>query len=160
MKSKRFHKDVYIALFSVYLALLLSWVLFSDVFGRSGFDNLKGATAEDYAAAFDERVCLIPFKTIFGFFKGLADKTVSLRAFVINIFGNILVFAPFGVFLPLIFKAQRKLSRFLLTVIFIVLSIETLQFLLLTGYSDIDDLILNTLGACAAFVIFKRFAKQ
>ena len=36
----------------------------------------------------------------------------------------------------------------------IVVIVEILQFILLTGSCDIDDVILNVLGACVAYKLF------
>lgn len=60
-----------------------------------------------------------------------------------------------GIFLPLLFKKQNKLKNFILTNIAIILTIESLQFLSLSGSFDIDDLILNLLGALLIYRLYK-----
>ena len=69
--------------------------------------------------------------------------------------GNIIACMPFAFFLPLLFKKQNNLKVFTLTMILIVLIIELLQFITLSGSFDIDDLILNVLGAVILFLILK-----
>ena len=61
-----------------------------------------------------------------------------------------------GIFLPLLFKKQNKLKKFILTNIAIILAIESLQFLSLSGHFDIDDLILCTLGMMLFYVIYNK----
>ena len=60
-----------------------------------------------------------------------------------------------GLFLPLLFKKQNKLKNFIFTNIAIILVIEVLQFLSLSGSFDIDDLILNLLGALLIYGLYK-----
>jgi glycopeptide antibiotics resistance protein len=40
------------------------------------------------------------------------------------------------------------------------ISIETLQFLLETGVSDIDDVFFNTCGAILGYLIYRLFRKK
>ena len=42
----------------------------------------------------------------------------------------------------------------IITMLIMVIFIEILQFVLLTGSCDIDDVILNVLGACIAYKVF------
>lgn len=78
-----------------------------------------------------------------------------------NIFGNILMFAPLGFFLPLLWRKWDGARVFLVGMGLSVL-IETVQ--LFTGRgTDIDDVILNTLGAVIGYAIFwilKRIAPR
>ncbi|MPN11460.1 hypothetical protein SDC9_158761 [bioreactor metagenome] len=76
-----------------------------------------------------------------------------MNSVVINIVGNIIAFTPFAFFLPLFFKKLRSFSRFLLAMICIVSTVELLQFVLLAGSCDIDDVILNVGGSCMAYGI-------
>lgn len=61
-------------------------------------------------------------------------------------FGNILWFVPFGMYLEATGRIRRLWQAALIGFLF-SLCIETLQFLFGTGYSELDDLVLNTLGA-------------
>ena len=60
-----------------------------------------------------------------------------------------------GFFLPLLFKKQNKLKVFIFTNIMIILTIELLQFLSLSGSFDIDDFLLNILGALITYGLFR-----
>ncbi len=100
---------------------------------------------------------LIPFKTIFQFIFGSSD-IYSGKAWIlnriVNMIGNIILFFPVGLFLPLVnerFKSFKKTCLFGITVIFLV---EIIQYL--TGRSaDIDDLILNMTGLIAGYFSLK-----
>ena len=52
-------------------------------------------------------------------------------------------------------EKQKKLKNFLLTMICIVVGIELLQFITISGCCDIDDVILNVLGSLIMFVILR-----
>ena len=80
---------------------------------------------------------------------------INTKAFIANIIGNICAFMPCGLFLPLIFKKMNNYYRFLLDMIFMVIIIELLQFVTMSGSCDIDDLILNVLGASIVYFIVK-----
>ena len=63
---------------------------------------------------------------------------------------------PFAFFLKYLFKRENKFINFLLTIVLIVISFELIQLLTLSGSFDIDDIILNTLGAIL-FYLFINF---
>ncbi len=136
----------------IYLSVVLYWVLFDGGFGRAGLQNLGDISLNAYREHFSETGNLVPFRTVKLFFDGFfLHHTVSFKAFAVNIFGNVLVFVPFGVFLPVLFKRQNKFWVFLLTMTAFVFCIEALQLLLLTGSPDIDDIILNVLGGALGY---------
>lgn len=65
---------------------------------------------------------------------------------------NILMFIPFGAFLPIYFGRFRKMSTTVLAGTFMSLTIEVLQ-LFTFRLTDIDDLIMNTLGTLLGYGI-------
>ena len=71
------------------------------------------------------------------------------RYFIYLFFGNLLWFVPAGILVRLWGGRlwQAVLAGFLLS-----LSIETAQFVLGSGVSELDDLILNTLGALVGYL--------
>ena len=68
---------------------------------------------------------------------------------------------PLGILLPLVSNRLRTLKRVLVVALVLSLTIEATQFLLrFVGNPravDIDDVILNTLGACVGFALYKAF---
>ena len=102
------------------------------------------------------RVNLIPFYTV----REISDKS-GYYTILINNIGNIVALMPMGVFLPLLFFRQRRVKMFVLTNVFCVMLIESLQMLFLMGAWDIDDLILNVTGAVLMFLVMRtRLAKN
>lgn len=134
-------------IFVLYLITLIKLTLFDRDYGRVGlnFFNWNKENIQVYLRNNN----LIPFKTIIEYI--VRQDRVAL----INLFGNIIAFAPMGLFLPLLFKKQKKTFFFILTNIIIVLVIEILQFLSLSGSFDIDDLILNIGGALIIYSLYK-----
>lgn len=94
---------------------------------------------------------LIPFTTIK--FYLLCDSMPLLRR-AGNIFGNIALFIPIGMLLPVISRAARKVIPLFLISTFLSLILELFQYILGTGSADIDDVILNALGGLVGYVIF------
>ena len=80
--------------------------------------------------------------------------------FFYNSFGNVLCFVPFGIFFPIVFSKRATFLRTVLMGMLFSVGIETLQFLLVTGVSDIDDVFFNTCGAIWGYVIFKIVKKS
>ena len=75
-----------------------------------------------------------------------------------QIIGNFLMLFPLGIFLPLLYK---RISNFVLVLIVSLLVSGTMELLqLITSFrsTDVDDIFLNTLGACTGFVIYKIFS--
>ena len=70
-----------------------------------------------------------------------------------NIFGNIIMFVPIGFLLPTIWIRYRDLYKTTLFGMFLSLSIEVMQMPLARG-TDIDDIILNTLGVVLGYGIY------
>ena len=71
-----------------------------------------------------------------------------------EIFPNIMIFVPFGVFIPIVFKRMRKIYMTALAAFTVILSIEVFQYFIGRS-SDIDDLIANLLGGMIGYGIFK-----
>ena len=138
--------------FLIYTVTIFSLTLFDEIYGRQGLiiiDWDKTLLNNYLTNSFN----LKPFHTIHLFTKGYMDGIVSFKNFSINVIGNLTAFMPYGLFLPLIFKSMRKYYKFLIAMILIVVVIELLQFVTMSGSCDIDDLILNVVGASIIYLI-------
>ena len=82
-------------------------------------------------------------------------KNGNTEYFIINFLGNIAVFIPIGFLLPLLWNIKG--GRVLLTGAVCSLLIELCQ-LFLPRSSDVDDLILNTLGTLLGWLVYKLFS--
>ncbi len=132
-------KKVFLTLFYVYLVMLLYFLFFSNRYGRT-------VRSEGY------RYNLKPFDEISRYIKH--RSSINMEYFLVNIFGNVLAFAPFGFLLPMIWKKLRHfLPAVLITAVF-SLCIECFQLITRVGSFDVDDIILNTAGGIIGYVIF------
>ncbi|GIO85106.1 hypothetical protein J25TS5_20380 [Paenibacillus faecis] len=78
----------------------------------------------------------------------------SPKVWMINLVGNVGVFVPFGVLLPLFLKEGRLLLKSLCLFLSGVFVLESLQLLTKRGSWDIDDFILNTLGFLLGYGLY------
>lgn len=116
-------------LFGLYLAAMLALV---------GFPSLMTLNI-------DLSVNIIPFLDMIPDFK--------------NACLNVLLFVPFGIFLPILWSSFRSLRRTVLTGLAVSGVIELAQ-LFTFRTTDINDLITNTLGAALGFCIAKKFTQN
>ncbi|NEW07517.1 hypothetical protein GK047_16040 [Paenibacillus sp. SYP-B3998] len=98
---------------------------------------------------------LIPLRTI-GLYLFHMDA-FPWRVWVINLFGNMGVFMPFGICMPYLFRPAARYKIFILLFGCPLVGLEGLQMLLRVGSFDVDDLILNGLGASAAYAFYMHF---
>ena len=127
-------------LFLMYLCLLAYFMFFSESFGRTDTDR-------EYAYN------LVPLKEIIRYFRYY--RTLGMTLFLINIVGNIAAFMPFGFFLPIISRRSRKWYNTVSFGLVFSLTLETLQLVLRVGSFDVDDMLLNTIGAALGFWVYK-----
>ena len=138
IRSKKKIRFAFKLLLILYLAALAYVCLISEQLGRQ--------------AGAGYRYNLIPFREISRFYT--YKELVGFSSFMLNLFGNILVFIPFGFILPIILIRRRKLFNVILSTFFLSLMIETIQLFLRVGAFDVDDLILNTLGGVIGYILF------
>lgn len=152
--DKKILKINLIIYFLMYIFIVCMLTLFDDLYGRNGLMIIEwDKELLDYYLT--QSFNIIPFKTVKLFVDGYNNGIVNLKAFISNIFGNLVVFMPFAIFLPRLFDSMKKYWKFLIVMILIVSIIEVLQFVTLSGACDIDDLILNVFGASVMYFITK-----
>lgn len=152
--TKKILKVNLIIYFIIYTVTIITLTLFDEIFGRKGLVLIRwdNELLNNYIS---NSFNMIPFNTIKLFINGYINGIVTLKDFFINIFGNIAVLMPYGLFIPLIFKRVNKYYKFLIIMVSLVIVIEVLQFVTLSGSFDIDDLILNVLGTSLVYFICK-----
>ncbi|WJQ82721.1 VanZ family protein [Brevibacillus brevis] len=74
---------------------------------------------------------------------------------VFNLAGNVILFVPLGLLVPLLFLRFQNIHRVFFLTLFVSLIIETLQLLLSLGSFDVDDLLLNVLGGLIGYGMFR-----
>lgn len=139
--------------FLIYVILLGTFTLFDEMFGRD-ITNIFTDSRYMRMHYMSNQLNLIPFKTVFAYISGMLSGTFPFRTVMINIAGNIVAFAPFAFFVPLLFKRINTLCRFILYMTAVIVFVELLQFVTMSGSCDIDDLMLNLSGAilCYSFL--------
>ena len=143
-KQDYFFQVVVQSSFFVYVFAVLQltgyFILFKEISSQGWWDKM------DRRIETHDHVNFTPFKTI-GIYNTF-DKQVA---------GNFIMLLPLGIYLPLLYKRLRKISGFfvvLLASFLVSVGIELLQ--LATNYrsTDVDDVMLNTAGACVGFIIY------
>ena len=138
-KSETFTKLLYIS-FALFL-LILIWGIYFKANRFSGvIKNYKKLANKTPWERFTYDI--IPFVRF------------SRKDFILNM----LAFAPFGIYLPLIFKKHTHLKGFI-TCFLVSLSVELLQFITIVGTFSTNDLIANSLGYFIGAVIFAGIVK-
>ena len=126
-------------LFVFYILFLFWFLLLSDWYGRG-----RGMSEYHYN--------LELFKEIRRFW--VYREELGFLAFA-NLAGNVLIFVPFGFFMPMASRAWNR--SFFLTVFYsfgISFFVEVFQLLTKVGSFDVDDLLLNTAGGLCGYILF------
>ena len=108
----------------------------------------------DLDQIFNCRINLIPFVYLLDY--------ENKAHMIFNVFGNILMFVPTGILLPVLYKRLDKYYKVIGTGFLISLAIEILQLPFADRTSDVDDLLMNTLGVATGYVLYMivRYAKN
>lgn len=138
-KKERILRYCIFALFILYIIILLRITLFK----QASMYNLFAAIG-----ASERTISIIPFKSIFD----MISSDISLMRILENVLGNIIIFIPFGLLLPIILKKEYK--NIVLCGIIFSAFIEIIQFIFGLGSTDIDDLLLNTIGVIIGYLLF------
>ena len=137
--------------FILYCGLLSTLTLFDPMWGRNGISIFE-ITKEAFNNYISSSVNLIPFKTIIGYIKDIFTSLLDTSTIFTNLLGNLVCLMPLALFIPMLFKKINNTKNFLISILCITLGIELIQFITFSGSCDIDDVILNTLGA---FIMYK-----
>ena len=113
------------------------------------FSEGYGRVAE---AEREYRYNLVPFVEIRRFW--IYREQLGVFALFTNLIGNVLGFIPYGFILPVIHNGLRSGFLIILSGFGLSLCVETIQLVTKVGCFDVDDLILNTLGAALGYLAF------
>lgn len=126
-------------LFICYILAALYFMLFSEAMGR----NIH---SENY------RYNLVLFKEIKRYLYNI--ETIGYWSVVINLLGNVVCFIPFGIILPVTSRKFKKLYSVIFLMFLFSLFVELTQLLFKIGSFDVDDILLNVIGAFIGYVIY------
>lgn len=99
----------------------------------------------------------VPFKTIKMYIQYY--DLPGIRSFS-NLFGNVLIFVPLGILLPLVHRASRNIWIQLMNALFFIMGIEVFQLFSNFGSFDVDDIILNCFGVLIGRCIYQMIWKK
>lgn len=139
MKKNRHRKHGFILLV-LYLVLLTYFLFFAEAMGRNP------------DARADYSYNLVPFKEIRRFI--VYRSVLGYKAVFLNIVGNVVAFMPFGFILPEVWDQLNRWYTITLMGFIFSLCIETAQLVGRVGSFDVDDLLLNTVGALIGYFVF------
>ncbi len=123
------HNEIFNLLFIIYVLLL--------------FELLTG-TENSYGSGINN----IPFKEIMRYEFGS-------KMFIYNVLGNILIFVPFGYFISRYVK-PKKILPIIVDALITSVTVETVQLKIGRSF-DIDDIILNIVGAIIGYFVYIAF---
>jgi len=139
-------------LFERILYRLVNWGSFNRYFGYP-----EGTTSFFSAEVWKLNTNVIPFQNIYNYLIG--SQHFNLNIILYNTLGNILIFVPLGIFLSFIFSRFKTFSKVMMIGFTVTVSIELLQFFLQLGQFDIDDILLNTIGALLGYFVYTSISK-
>lgn len=138
MNDKRGNGVVKWILLLAYSAVMIYFLFFAELFDR--------------IPSYDYRYNLVPFKEITRFIK--YSGVLGIRTVAINILGNVLAFIPFGAALASISKSRVGFVMVTVYSAAFSIAVELVQLVTRVGCCDIDDVILNTIGGMAGYLIY------
>ncbi|OCT16368.1 hypothetical protein A8709_02760 [Paenibacillus pectinilyticus] len=159
MKQAKVRDDIVVpAIFAIYIYAVFKIILFK-------FDSIditflwhQLQRGLEYPGYFKNRLQLAnftPFESISMNIERLTNHDV------INLFGNIALFIPFGILLLLMSHNRRMtLSGIFMRSLGLSLSLECLQLVFSMGSFDVDDLILNVSGGILGYGIYKLMGRN
>jgi glycopeptide antibiotics resistance protein len=137
--------------------LIISFIIYSGAvlvilfFGQRGL----GFTDLSLMEYINSSSNFVPFKTIGTYVAAIFDGSMNRDIPIKNLAGNLILFLPMGVYLPFFFRRLDRISLFSGSMIILLFALEAIQLVTMRGSFDIDDFILNMMGALIGFAIWK-----
>lgn len=127
-------------MFVLYILVLIYFLFFADRYGQMAF------------AEREYHYNLVLFTEIRRFWT--YREQLGFLAVAANLLGNVVGFMPFGMILPLLSRNARGFFFITFSGFTLSLCVEVTQLMTKLGSFDVDDLIMNTLGTAAGYLIF------
>ncbi|WP_138753790.1 VanZ family protein [Paenibacillus sinopodophylli] len=139
---KSFLLNLFITVLALGYALVMCWLLFyrNRYFGEGYSYNL------------------VPFYTIKKYI--IYYDRFHFDTWFKNLFGNIVLFIPIGIFLPLLHKKYGRIFVLTAASILLITIVELSQMITRVGSFDVDDIILNTFGALLGLLMLKLIVRK
>jgi len=144
LKNKQFDWKRELQLILVYICIVV--VVRFTFFPFSKVDDKIQPLIFDIATMWPFRINWIPFINLFDY--------PDTRDILINVIGNTTMFIPLGIVWPIVFKELDTHKKAIVAGVGCSLLIEILQLPFFIRVSDVDDLILNSLGYIMGYGIY------
>ncbi|MET3696532.1 VanZ like protein [Bacillus oleivorans] len=154
MKRKKMKTSIKIAawmLFVIYLVFLTIGILFKFRLNLFDYSVLLNIDTQQVLWKI-KGSNFIPFKTIIDYLF-ISDLSSNIR--YDNLIGNVVAFIPLGIFLPTLSKKLYSAKKIVFAGLTVSLFYELIQLIFAIGQFDVDDIILNTVGAYLGYLIFR-----
>lgn len=135
-------REALLLLMFVNLAVIIRFVFFPRALAEGHIQPM----VFDPETAWPFRINIVPFVHLFQY--------GNTRDIIWNVVGNTAMFIPSGIVLPVVYKKLDNFGKVVAAGAFISLCIEILQLPFASRASDIDDLIMNTLGVVIGYGIY------
>ena len=144
MKYKRINWKREAQLILVYICIIVVARFTFFPFGK--VDGKIQPLVFDIANMISFRINMIPFVNLMDYPK--------LSEAMLNFIGNTTMFIPIGIIWPIVFKELNTHKKVIAAGVGFSLCIEILQLPFYDRVTDIDDLILNSLGFVVGYIIY------
>ena len=141
--------------FFLYLLFIIRVIVFK--YPLSQMQEIVNSWQKDVVLEGLHTANFVPFKTIKMYIQYY--DLPGLRSFA-NLFGNVLVFVPVGLMLPMVHRASKNIIVAIVNTLFFIVGIEVFQLFSNFGAFDVDDIILNMFGILIGSCIYKIVRKS
>lgn len=128
-KKITLYKEIFALIFIMYMLLLFELLTATDT------NNYHGINVTPFAE--------------------ISRYQFGSRLFNINVFGNILIFIPFGMFIAAYINCKKVYPVFTVALLTSIV-VEVVQLKIGRSF-DIDDIILNVIGSIIGYLLYKFF---
>lgn len=142
-------------IFFLYLLFIIRVIVFK--YPLSQMQEIVNSWQKDVVLEGLNTANFVPFKTIKMYIQYY--DLPGLRSFS-NLFGNVLVFIPVGLMLPMVHRASKNILVAIINTLFFIVGIEVFQLFSNFGAFDVDDIILNMFGVLIGSCIYKIVRKS
>ncbi|MBQ8279382.1 MAG: VanZ family protein [Roseburia sp.] len=153
VKYKRLNWKRELQLLLVYICIIV--VARCTFFPFAKVDGKVQPLILDIANIFPFRINLIPFVNLLDY--------PEFSSAMLNVIGNTTMFIPIGVIWPIVYKELNTHKKVITAGACFSLCIEVLQLPFYDRVTDIDDLILNSLGFLIGYLLYvlvKKFIRK
>lgn len=147
-------KKKYLGKYNIYheIALSILVICLVGLFSQTIVPKFEFTNGKISFATIVDKYNFIPFKILY---KSYIEffKYSNITHFLINVVGNIFMFIPLGLLLPILYDRFKNIKTTVIVGCYISIFIEFTQ-IFLPRSTDIDDIILNTFGTFIGYLLF------